>query len=171
MRRKECIAVLKESLIPTRWMRAYISIYLIGLVVSVGLNVLSMIYALLTRSVQQQPLMVFCIIIVILGVPLLVSVAFAYKYLIDLRPSGYIWNIVHLVLSALYWMSYATLNYAIAYELGRLDYVPNVTILFLIYAGGWVLPNYLYFQKRRALFRAYTPSEIEYVMGQWHSLS
>lgn len=171
MRRKECIAVLKESLIPTRWMRAYISIYLIAVLVQMATAVLVFFIMFLLGVYQTPEALISAAVLAGASLPLLICTIFAYKYMIDLRPSGFGWGIAHLILSAVFWTVGATLNMVPAYDSAGLGYVPYVVVFVLVYAGGWVLPNYLYFQKRRALFRAYAPSELAYALGQWHSLS
>lgn len=171
MRRKECIAVLKESPIPTRWMRAYISIYLIALIVQLALTELVFILSLLDGR-YHQTFVTFIPIIILqaIGVVLLIYTAVTCKVMTDLRPSGFGWGVAHLILSAVYWTGSATLTLVPQYDSAGFGYAPYAVIFFVIYTVGWIVPNYLYFRKRRALFRVYAPREITSAMGQWHSL-
>ncbi len=170
MRRKECIAVLKESQIPTRWMRAYISIYLIALLVQLASLMLSTGGLLLfAKDLLVDPLLTMTLSSGALT--LLICTAIAYHSMIHLRPSAFVWCVVHLILSAVYWTGSATLSLVPAYDSAGIGYAPYAAIFFVIYMGGWVAPNYLYFNKRRELFRVYTPREIAFAMSQWHSLS
>ncbi|HWR23394.1 MAG TPA: hypothetical protein VN366_07950 [Feifaniaceae bacterium] len=172
MRRKECIAVLKESPVPTGWMRAYISIYLIELFVAVAyfeLRLLSpLFFGNFPPSSERFP---HAVILAAFGLVLLVCTAFTYKYMIKLRPDGFIWGVVHLALSGLYWAVNAAINFGLMYYSEPSGYVLYAVVFFVIYTGVWSIPNYLYLKKRRELFRAYAPNEIAYAMGQWHSLS
>ena len=169
MRRKECIAVLKESPMPTRWMRAYISIYLIALLVQLAALIVS-VAALLVLEKDPSTNVIPPMILLGGGLLLLIFTVVTYQSMIRLRPDGFFWCVAHLILSAVYWAVGATLNIVPAYNSAGLEYVPYVVIFLVIYAGGWVAPNYLYFQKRRELFRKYTPGEIAFAKGQWHSL-
>ena len=172
MRRKECIAVLKESPIPTRWMRAYISIYLIAMLVQVAVFQLRLLSPLLFGShAPSSESFPHAVILTAVGLALLVCTAFAYKYMIGLCPGGFTWCVAHLILSGIYWATNATLSLGYAYDSDVFGYALFAAIFLVLYTGGWVVPNYLYFRKRRALFRAYAPSEIAFAMGQWHSIS
>ncbi len=170
MRRKECIAVLKESPIPTRWMRAYVTIYLVALFVQTAIFQLRLLSQLLSGRIglAKETLIPF-VVLAAVGLALMVCTVFAYKYMINLRPSGFKWGVAHLVLCVILWAVNASINLGFRYNSGAS--VLYAVIFLVIYAGGWALPNYLYFRKRRALFRVYAPSEIAYAMGQWHSLS
>lgn len=169
MRRKECIAVLKESPMPTGWMRAYISIYLIALLVQPGLFVLATGKMLLDGidRLEDLPLPISSVGACIL----LICTAITYHSMIRLRPSGFLWCVVHLAISALYWTAIAAQNLGVLYDLEGIGHIPYIIVFLVIYAGGWVTPNYLYFYKRRQLFRVYTPREIAFAMRRWHSLS
>lgn len=169
MRRKECIAVLKESPIPTRWMRAYISIYMIALlVVTVYFELRLAISFLSERFDPASAIFMPSVIFVAVGMGFLVCTAFTYKYMTDLRPSGFGWAIAHLIFSAVYWTINATILLALANK--STGYALYAVIFFIVYVGGWAAPNYLYFRKRKELFRAYAPGEIAFAKAQWHSL-
>ncbi len=172
MRRKECIAVLKESPTPTRWMQAYISIYLIALFVQTAIFDLRMLLPVLSGRIGlASETFIPIVVVAAVGLALMVCTVLAYMYMINLRPSGFGWGVAHLILCVIFWAVNASINIGFWYNSGASGYVLYAVIFFVIYAGGWVVPNYLYFRKRRALFRAYTPREIAYAMGQWHSLS
>ncbi len=168
MRRKECIAVLKESPMPTRWMRAYISIYLIALIVQLAIYILGITALMLLE--KSGPVSIQAILLLGGGLLLLACTAIAYPRMIGLRPSGFFWCVAHLILCALYWTTEFVLNLVPDYDSAGLGYVPYAVLILVIYVGGWVIPNYLYFQKRRQLFRKYAPSEIAFAKMQWHSL-
>ena len=172
MRRKECIAVLKESPMPTSWMRAYISIYLIALLVQTEIFGRRMSLPVLSGRIgTTSEIFIPIVVVAAVGLALLVCTVFAYMYMINLRPSGFGWFVVHLILCGAYWTMNATLNLGYAYDSDVSGYALLAAIFLVLYTGGWGVPNYLYFRKRRTLFRAYAPSEIALAMGQWHSLS
>ena len=165
MRIRETMAVLRESRLPTRWMRLYVFAYFISIFVHTALQIVTVVYALARRTDTAEIRIQLLLLLVLLG-----SSIMAFLYMKALNPKGYVWNLIHMGCTAVYYAGVSALAMMPQYDTLGFGYPGWFLIALVLYGGGWFLPNYLYFRKRRGLLRAYAEEEISYALERWHSL-
>lgn len=154
----EIKAILKVSQPSTAWMRFYFNVYLyfaLLLAVHTVPNIISGV-SLVGGWVQDGS---YLPIIRFLAQTLtLVSTVITLIQMRNLGESGYWWNIVML------WGNFIdNVAYALMLEffnLSDMQIPAGVTLIVSAALLAWIIPNLIYFKKRKHLFRVYTVEEV-----------
>ena len=152
-------ARLEDQKLTTDWLKFYLNVYLYIVLVMTGLvipNALSELYEIPIWIGEGNVLELLSFF---LNAFAAVAVIFTFIELRDFTPLGYKWNIVFLV-SSFAEYSLTTLSKWLEGEPDgrmRLSFLIFGNILYLL---AWLIPNLIYFKKRKHLFRTYTTAEV-----------
>ncbi len=166
MRIQESFAVLQESSLPTRWMRTYLFAYFIVFFIRTGLDTLLLLQNFVLSGYDPALLAV----LLFLALLCMGSGIAAFLPMKKLLAAGYHWNVLHMGCTALYYAARSAITVVDTGADLSLGYFGSLLIFLAIYLSAWFWPNYIYFKKRKELFRAYTQEEISYAKSRWHSL-
>lgn len=157
-------AVLKNAMrgnekIPTVWMGFYLNVFLyLALVLNV-LNIPSSLSGLFSIPIWIGKQNVLEIALFFANAAAAVSSMMAFVELRDFTQSGYTWNIVLLC------SGYASIFLMVLPQWLQGEAHTRMSLAFLIgsqvaIALIWLIPNLIYFKKRKHLFRRYTTAEV-----------
>ncbi len=146
----------------TRWLRAYLFGYFIAVFIATALDIRSAVLLQLSNMLRPNEFAaMFLPALLCLGTGIV-----AFLFMKKMTLTGYRWNALHMGCMAFYLASENSIQIVILWADVLLGYAGCMAILLPLFIAIWFYPNYLYFKKRKELFRTYSQNEIEVARRQ-----